>query len=118
MNKRPAVHPDLPVGDALQAVARDILGEAHVALTDPGRTNPAAVHDYRKAMKRWRALLRLLGPFLGEIGETLRVEARDLARALAGARDIQAALDALTDLEKAAAELSPRSFAAMRGRLE
>ncbi len=25
-----------------------------------------AVHDYRKAMKRWRALLRLLEPFLGD----------------------------------------------------
>ena len=42
------------------------------------------MHDFRRAMKRWRALLRLFEPFLGEEARRLRDEARDLARALAG----------------------------------
>src|SRR5262249_3405187 len=63
-------------------------------------------------------LLRLLGPFLGQAGRRLRDEARDLARALAGARDAQSALDALGDLGKHGLKLSPRSLATLRGRIE
>jgi CHAD domain-containing protein len=47
----------------------------------------------------------------------LRIEARDLARALAGARDFQAALDALADLEKNGLPLSERSMATLRERI-
>jgi len=67
-------------------------------------------------MKRWRALLRLLGPFLGADGKQLRNEARDLARALGGARDAQSALDALADLE--GLDLSKRSLATLRGQID
>src|SRR5207244_2408804 len=84
MSDKPAIRPDGAVGDALRAVARDILAEALAALDDPEKSDAVAVHDYRKAMKRWRALLRLIIPFIGEEGEQLRVEARDLARELAG----------------------------------
>src|SRR5262249_18095900 len=77
-----------------------------------------AVHDYRKAMKRWRALLRLIIPFLGDDGERMRVEARDLARELAGARDAQSALDALDDLKDKDDTLSKATRAALRGRIE
>jgi CHAD domain-containing protein len=98
MNDKPAVHPDVSVGDALLTAAHDVLGEARAALDDPARTDAVAVHDYRKAMKRWRALLRLIGPFIGDDGQRLRHQARDLARELAGARDAQSALDALDDL--------------------
>src|SRR5918998_334696 len=86
------------VGETLRGVAREIISEARDALTAPGRTDAVAVHDYRKAMKRWRALLRLLAPFLGPQARELRTEARDLARLLAGARDGQSAIDALGDL--------------------
>ena len=55
----------------------------------------------RKALKRWRALLRLLGRPLGEQADQMRSEARELMRAIAGARDAQSALDALADLRKA-----------------
>ncbi len=58
------------------------------------------VHDVRKAMKRWRAFLRLVEPMVGTEARQLRLEARDIARAMASARDLQAALDALRDLEK------------------
>jgi len=38
------------------------------------------VHDLRKALKRWRAILRLIAPMVGDEAESLRLEARDLAR--------------------------------------
>src|SRR5258708_19830685 len=111
MGEKAAVYPDLPVGEALKAVARDVLAEARAALGHD-RTDAIAVHDYRKAMKRWRALLRLLEPFLGEEGRQLRVAARNFARELAGARDAQAAMEALEDIaEQKQTALSPHSFA-------
>ena len=82
----------------MRGVAHDILVEARAAIEDPARSEAEAVHDFRRAMKRWRALLRLLAPFLGPDARHLRDEARDLARALSGARDAQSALDALDDL--------------------
>src|SRR5215210_7323595 len=118
MVEKPAVRPDLAVGEALRAVARDILGEARRALDDQEKPNAVAVHDYRKALKRWRALLRLLESILGPEGERLRVEARDFARDLAGARDAQAAIEALEDLFESAAPLSPQTITSIRGRLD
>jgi CHAD domain-containing protein len=118
MGEKAAVYPDLPVGEALKAVARDVLAEARAAL---GHDKPdaIAVHDYRKAMKRWRALLRLLEPFLGDEGERLRIAARNFARELAGARDAQAAMEALEDIaEEPQTTLSPRSLATIRARLD
>jgi CHAD domain-containing protein len=118
MSDKPAIRPDAAVGDALKAVARDILGEALAALDDAEKSDAVAVHDYRKAMKRWRALLRLVIPFLGEEGERLRVEARDLARELAGARDAQSALEALADLKDPEETLSKATRANLRRRIE
>ena len=118
MAAKPAVHPDLALGEALRIVARDILSEARSALDDQQKPNATAVHDYRKAMKRWRALLRLLQRFLGDEGRRLRIEARDFARELAGARDAQSATEALEDLVESEAPLSPRTVASIRGRLD
>ena len=118
MAEKPAVHPDIAVGEALRAVARDMLSEARAALDEQEKPDAVAVHDYRKAMKRWRALLRLLQPFLGDQGRRLRIEARDFARELAGARDAQSAIEALEDLVEAEAALSPRTVASIRGRLD
>jgi CHAD domain-containing protein len=118
MGEKAAVYPDLPVGEALKAVARDVLAEARAALGDD-KSDSIAVHDYRKAMKRWRALLRLLEPFLGDEGRRLRIAARNFARELAGARDAQAAMEALQDIaEHPQTALSPRSFATIRARLD
>jgi CHAD domain-containing protein len=118
MAEKPAVHPDMAVGEALRAIARDVLSEARGALDNQEKDNAVAVHDYRKAMKRWRALLRLLQPFLGDEGQHRRIEARDFARELAGARDAQAAMEALEDLLESEAPLSPRTIASIRGRLD
>jgi CHAD domain-containing protein len=113
----PDLRPDAGGGDGLQQVCADILGQAARVLQDKSLPDASVVHDFRKAMKRWRALLRLLEPFLGDAGDALQTQARDLARSLAGARDARAALDALTDLP-ADPSLSPRSRDAIRKRLE
>jgi CHAD domain-containing protein len=119
MDDMTALRPGLAMGETLRGFARDVLAEALAAIDDPAKSDAAAVHDFRRAMKRWRALLRLLGPFLGEDGRCLRDEARNLARGLGGARDAQSALDALADLEKHdGLGLSPRSLATIRARLE
>ena len=118
MAEKPAVHPDMAVGEALRAIARDVMSEARGALDNQDKPNAAAVHEYRKAMKRWRALLRLLQPFLSDDGRRRRLEARDFARELAGARDAQAAIEALEDLAESEAPLSPRTISSIRGRLD
>jgi CHAD domain-containing protein len=118
MNERSALRPSVAVGEALRGVARDILAEARAAIERPANSDAEAVHDFRRAMKRWRALLRLLEPFLGAEARQLRDDARDLARALTGARNAQSALDALSDLEKNGLALSPRSIAGLRWRIE
>jgi CHAD domain-containing protein len=118
MNERPALRPSVAVGEALRGVARDILAEARAAIANPATSDAEAVHDFRRAMKRWRALLRLVEPFVGAEARQLRDEARDLARALTGARNAQSALDAFTDLEKNGLALSPRSIAGLRRRIE
>jgi CHAD domain-containing protein len=118
MDDRPALQVDMAVGEALRAVARDVLAEARTAITDPGKSDAESVHDFRRAMKRWRAFLRLLEPFVGDEARRLRDEGRDLAHALTGARNAQSALDALADLAKHELPLSPRSVAGLKQRIE
>ena len=116
MNDKLTFQLDVTVDEALRSVARSILADARSAIRDPERPAAEAVHDFRRQMKRWRALLRLLGPFLGADGKELRDDARDLARALGGARDAQSALDALADLD--GLDLSKRSLTTMRDRVD
>jgi len=118
MRDKPALRPGVATGEALRAVARAILADARAAIEDPARSDAEAVHDFRREMKRWRALLRLLGPFLAEEGRRLRNEARDLSRALGGARDAQSALDALGDLAGHGLAFSERSLATVRSRID
>ena len=90
---------------------------ARRALADPELSDAEAVHEVRKALKRWRALLRLLARPLGEQADQMRVEARELMRALAGARDAQSSLDALADLRKSDVPFSPTSLETIGQRL-
>lgn len=108
---------DSSFGDGLAAAARSIIADARRALTDPDLTEPEAVHEVRKALKSWRALLRLLARPLGEQTDQMRAEARELMRALAGARDAQSALDALADLRKTDVPFSPKSMETIEQRL-
>lgn len=108
---------DSSFGDGLAAGARSIIADARRALADPELSDAETVHEVRKALKRWRALLRLLARPLGEQADQMRAEARELMRALSGARDAQSALDALHDLRKTDMPLSPKSVETIRQRL-
>jgi CHAD domain-containing protein len=118
MSKKPALRPNLAVGEALRAVAYEILAGARNAIDDPGNSDAVAVHQFRRQMKHWRALLRLLAPFLGEESEGLSTAARDLGRDLGGARDLQSALDALEDLKEHGLPLTERSLKTVRKRID
>jgi CHAD domain-containing protein len=104
-------------GDGLAAAARSIIADARRALADTELSQAEVVHELRKALKRWRALLRLLARPLGEPADQMRAEARELMRALAGARDAQSALDGLADLRKADVPFSATSIETIAGRL-
>src|SRR5579864_9754733 len=108
MADKPALAPKTAIGPALRAAASHILARARAALADPQLASQDAVHQFRRAMKQWRALMRLLTPFVPDAAR-LRIEARDHARSLASARDGQAALNALDHLAKKAPALSARS---------
>ncbi|HXX52881.1 MAG TPA: CHAD domain-containing protein [Xanthobacteraceae bacterium] len=115
---KPALQPNTAIGPAVRAIAGNILAKARGALADPERTDEAAVHDFRRATKQWRALMRLLAPFVPD-ADRWRREARDHARSLAHARDGAAALNAYDGLiEKGVLVLSKRSNATVRGRIE
>lgn len=118
MSKKPAMRGGGTAGEPLRAVARGILGEARASLEDPSRADAVAVHEFRKAMKRWRALLRLLELYLGDDGRKLRHTARDLARALTRPRDAQAALDALNDTLKHNGNFSRATLKTIGARVE
>ncbi|HXX07441.1 MAG TPA: CHAD domain-containing protein [Pseudolabrys sp.] len=108
---------DSNFGDGLVAAARSVIADGRRALSDQELSDPEAVHEVRKALKRWRALMRLLARPLGEQADQMRAEARELMRAIAGARDAQSALDALADLRKADMPFSSTSTETIRARL-
>lgn len=108
---------DSSFGDGLAAAARSVIADGRRALSDPELSDPEAVHEVRKTLKRWRALMRLLARPLGEQADQMRTEARELMRAIASARDAQSALDALADVRKADAPFSPTSADTIRTRL-
>jgi len=117
MGDKPALKPRAAIGPSVRAIAVHVLAQARAALTDPERPNPEAVHYFRRAMKEWRSLMRLLAPFVTDAVRWRR-EGRDYARALGLARDGQSALNAFDDLMKKATALSARSADTIRGRIE
>ena len=119
MSKKPALRPDLAVGEALRDVARAILADARTAIESPDNSDAVAVHEFRREMKHWRALLRLLDSVPGRRNpKACRPTARDIARDLAGARDLQSALDALDDLKEHGLPLPDRSLKTVRKRID
>jgi CHAD domain-containing protein len=117
MADKPALQPRAAIGPAVRAIGGAILLDARSAILDPERSNQDAVHDFRRAMKEWRALMRLLAPFIPD-APRWRHDARGHARSLAHARDGQAALNAFDDLLDKGMVLSERSAATIRGRIE
>jgi CHAD domain-containing protein len=117
MSNKPTLRPQARIGPALVAVAGEIIAEARKPLRERGKPDAERIHDFRKALKRWRALLRLLETPIGKRAKVARGAARDLARELARSRDAQSALDALADLERADHALSARTLANLQRRL-
>src|SRR5215470_4049745 len=115
------VHKDDPRPDiaarTLAALLHDIVASGRKPIETPDISDAVAVHDLRKALKRWRAILRLIAPIVGDEAELMRLEARDLAREMAVARDGQAAQEALADLGDSFPDLSARSRATIAERL-
>lgn len=114
---KPALRPKTPIAPALRAIAATILARAHKAIGDPERASEDTVHEFRRTMKQWRALMRLLEPLLADAARW-RVEARDHARSLGTARDGQSALNAFDEIADKGLALSPRSQATIRARLQ
>ena len=117
IGEKPALQPKAAIGPAVRAIAGNILAKARLVIVDPERSNEDAVHEFRRAMKQWRALMRLLAPFIPDALRWRR-EARDHARSLAHARDGAAALNAFEGLvNKGVLVLSARSSDTIRTRI-
>ena len=116
MARKPDSPPDI-AARTLAALLHDILANGRKPLDAPDIADAVAVHDLRKTFKRWRAILGLIAPVIGGEAELMRVEARDLAREIATARDGRAALEALADLGDDIPTLSARSRATIGARL-
>ena len=63
-----------------------VLVQETTTILDPERSNQEAVHHFRRAMKEWRALMRLMEPFIPD-APRWRNDARAHARSLGHARD-------------------------------
>ena len=114
MRQKPALRSELAVGEALRAIAHDVLINARLAVEKSAGSTTAAIHEFRRQMKCWRALLQLLEPFVGKDAHDLRTRARDLARDLGAARDPQSAREAFDDLTEHGLQLSDRAIKSVR----
>jgi CHAD domain-containing protein len=99
----------------LADLLHEIVASGRKPIETPGISDVVAVHELRKAFKRWRAIMRLIAPTVGEEAEQMRIAARDLAREMAAARDGRAAQEALADLT--GTRLPSRSHATIAQRL-
>ncbi|MGO9049267.1 MAG: CHAD domain-containing protein [Xanthobacteraceae bacterium] len=117
MDEKPALRPKAAIGPTMRAIAARIIADARTTISDPERSSADAVHKFRRSMKQWRALMRLLEPFVPDAVQ-LRQQARDHARSLARARDGQSALNAFDDLVKKGLVLSERTTNTIRSRIE
>lgn len=78
---------DEPVEKGFRRIAREQLDAAFHELAMP-EVQPKGVHECRKALKRLRALVRLVGPALANDKARRRIKALgEIARLLAGRRD-------------------------------
>ena len=104
---------DESAGRGLERIALGQLDLAIELLHGESKAKPErAVHDTRKALKRLRALLRLLEDELGsESVARERATLDDAARRLAGARDAEVMVDTLDELIRR----RPRRLAGKRG---
>ena len=103
----PAIASDEPLPAAIHRISIGLLDEAIRDLAGDGEQDfDAAVHAARKAMKRLRAILRLVRDDLGQ--RTYRSEnvvVRDTARTIGAARDAKVLLGTLEALRERSGDL-------------
>jgi len=92
--------PALPMSEALRRVALAELDIAHTALAAKADRH-TGVHGARKCFKRLRSLLLLARPGMPEpVFANLTTRVASIGKGLAAARDAQALLDAVDELER------------------
>lgn len=94
-----AIEHDEPVPEAIARIMDEQLVRAREQLTDPKASPDKRVHDARKRFKETRALIRLVREPLGAQFRIENAWFRDAGRDLAAARDADAMLEALDQLE-------------------
>jgi len=108
-----------PLDAEIRRIAREQVEKAIATLTQDDGDRHEAIHDARKRFKKLRGLL-----ILAEAGDPARVRAeihryRDAGRALSGARDRTALIEALDGLKaRFAGEVETPSFDVVRTALE
>jgi CHAD domain-containing protein len=113
---------DESVADGIRRVVCEQIDKGLDRLTGQGKnsTRDEAVHDARKAFKKVRAVLRLVGKDLGsKIYQRENICFRDAARPLTEVRDAKMLVEAFDKLmEHFAGEVSSRRFAKVRQALQ
>lgn len=110
--RQPKGTPALLVGEpSAPGLRRVVVGQLDLAIelleAYPGESGERTVHETRKALKRARALVRLLRDELGDKRfARANAQLRDCARQLAGARDAAVMLEALDGLLERHPELT------------
>jgi CHAD domain-containing protein len=91
--------PGLPISQSARAVGTEQI-DGVLSQLSGNRKGGKAVHESRKAIKRLRALLRLIKPSMGKpIFERDEARLKSIAHSLSGVRDIQAMLETVAKLE-------------------
>jgi CHAD domain-containing protein len=114
-----AFHPDESLALALRRVALDQFAIAIDGLAAPGEDRDGAVHEARKALKRLRALLRLVRDELGEtVYRNENVVLRDVGRLLAPVRDSWVMATSIPHLQEVApGAMPPEAYHGLHRRL-
>ena len=108
-----------PVPDELRRIAREQLGRAAERLRRPDGDRVEAVHDARKAVKKTRALLRLVRPSLPrEEYQRENAALRDAGALLSGTRDRDVLVATFDDLAgRYVGQIAAEEFDAAREQL-
>ncbi len=86
------------VGDGVRRIAAEQFGHMFGALGDEDQPSARRVHEVRKAVKRLRSLIRLIGPVFPD-AKAENAALRDAARELSAARDTGAVMETLNQLK-------------------
>ncbi|HEY0592225.1 MAG TPA: CHAD domain-containing protein [Thermoanaerobaculia bacterium] len=105
----------LPLPQEIRRILGEELGGAAAELRGRDRPRDEAIHEARKHLKKGRALLRLVRPFLGPSFAWENDVCRAAAHLLATARDAAAMAEAVDRLREASRD--PSAWDALRARV-